>query len=149
MRPLRAARTPAAERDRGTISVMVAALAVSLVVLVGLVLDFGGRLRAIERADALAQEAARVGGQQLDVKKLRDGAGYQLDQATADAAARAYLAGRGGSVEITFPDPQTISVTLDTDYSTALLSVVRLTTLPVHGHGKATLVHGITEGSTG
>ncbi|KDN81638.1 hypothetical protein KCH_66000 [Kitasatospora cheerisanensis KCTC 2395] len=139
-------------RDRGSISVMVAVTAVSLVAVVGLVLDCGGRLRAVERADALAQEAARAGGQQLDIDALRAGQGYRFDRAAAERTATAYLRGHGIKGAIGFPRPedlQTFSVTVETDYPTALLGLVGITTLPVQGHGKATLVHGITEGKTG
>ncbi|RKE22588.1 pilus assembly protein TadG-related protein [Streptomyces sp. TLI_171] len=139
-------------RDRGSISVMVAITAVSLVVVVGLVLDFGGQLRAMERADALAQEAARIGGQQLDIDRLRAGQGYHFDRQAAEDAARDYLRSRGVNGDITFPDranTTTFSVACSTNYRTALLGVVNIDSLTVQGHGKATLVHGITEGTTG
>ncbi|MFJ1751362.1 TadE/TadG family type IV pilus assembly protein [Kitasatospora sp. NPDC088134] len=139
-------------RDRGSISVMVAITAVSLVAVVGLVLDFGGQLRTMERADALAQEAARIGGQQLDIDRLRAGQGYHFDRAAAEDAARGYLRAHGITGDITFPDSQnttTFSVDCTTRYRTALLGVVAIDTLTVQGHGKATLVHGITEGTTG
>ncbi len=139
-------------RDRGSISVMVAITAVSLVAVVGLVLDFGGQLRATERADAIAQEAARVAGQQLDIDRLRSGGGYQVDPAQARSAARAYLASQGVSGDVDFPkypDLSEISVTANSTYRTALLGAVGITSLSVQGHGKATLLHGITEGKTG
>ncbi|QKW22840.1 hypothetical protein HUT16_30450 [Kitasatospora sp. NA04385] len=131
---------------------MVAITAVSLVAVVGLVLDFGGQLRAVERADAVAQEAARVAGQQLDIDRLRSGGGYQVDPAQATSAARAYLASQGVSGDVDFPkypDLSEISVTTSTTYRTALLGAVGITSLSVQGHGKATLLHGITEGKTG
>ncbi|ROR37488.1 TadE/TadG family type IV pilus assembly protein [Kitasatospora cineracea] len=139
-------------RDRGSISVMVAITAVSLVAVVGLVLDFGGQLRAVERTDALAQEAARVAGQQLDIARLRAGDGYQVDAEQARSAARAYLAGQGVSGDVSFPeypDLSEVSVTVTSTYPTALLGLVGITSLSVQGHGKATLLHGITEGTTG
>ncbi|GAA2748201.1 hypothetical protein GCM10010440_47420 [Kitasatospora cinereorecta] len=135
--------------DDGAISVLVAITAAALVVLVGVVLDFGGRLRAIEQADARAQEAARVAGQQLDEKALRDGQGYRLRQDVAEQAAAAYLGRYGLTGAVSFPDPRTVTVTVDTQYRTALLGAVHLTTLPVHGHGKAALVHGVTEAENG
>ncbi|MFG2818217.1 hypothetical protein ACGFX4_02215 [Kitasatospora sp. NPDC048365] len=141
-------RSPEA-RDKGAISVLVAISAASLVVLVGVVLDFGGRLRAIENADARAQEAARFAGQQLDEKALRDGLGYRLVQSTARDAALTYLQRLGLRGNVNFPDPQTITVTVDTEYRTALLGAVRINTLSVHGHGKATLLHGVTEAENG
>lgn len=55
---------PAARRhgrgDRGGIAVFVAICTVVLLAIAGLVLDGGGKLRATERADALALEAARA-----------------------------------------------------------------------------------------
>ncbi|WP_371501041.1 hypothetical protein OG871_29795 [Kitasatospora sp. NBC_00374] len=135
--------------DRGAISTFVAITAASLVVLLGIVLDLGGRLRTMEQTDALAQEAARAAGQQLDRRALLEGRGYQVLQAEAEAAANAYLAGHHLTAHVEFPDPRTVAVRIDSTYDTKLLSLVKIDTLPVHGTGKAVLVHGVTEAENG
>ena len=48
-------------------SLFVIVLAVALLAAVGLVVDGGGKIRALERADETAREAARAGTQMLEV----------------------------------------------------------------------------------
>ncbi|WP_405010626.1 hypothetical protein [Kitasatospora sp. NBC_01539] len=136
--------------DDGALSVYIAICAAALLILVGIVLDLGGRLRAVERADARAQEAARVAVQQLDVDAVLSGKGYRiLDGPAADAAA-AYLRTYGLTAEtrlVVDGTVETVEVRATGTYTTALLGGVLpdFTHLEVHGFGKATLVHGITE----
>lgn len=133
--------------ERGTISVFVAVCASALVIVVGIVLDCGGRLQAVEQADARAEEAARVVGQQLDQSAVLQGRGYTIvqDRRLATDAADAYLSPYHLHGDVRFDDDHTVTVRIDTTYDTALLGVIAVTTLPVHGQGQATLVHGITE----
>jgi hypothetical protein len=145
----RRARTrPAA--DGGVVSIFVALCAVGMLVVIGIVVDCGGRLRAIERADAVAQEAARAGGQQIDIASALAGKPISVDPAAAQAAAHAYLAANGsrGSVSVD-PDGRTIRVTVDGQYGTAVLGVVGIGSMTVHGKGEASLVHGVEEAENG
>ncbi|WP_354643312.1 hypothetical protein [Kitasatospora camelliae] len=135
--------------DTGAVSTFVAVSAAALVILVGIVLDLGGRLRVIEQTDALAQEAARAGGQQLDEAALRDGRGYLVDEPRAREAVQAYLAGHHLTGEVDLHTPGVVSVTIDAHYDTSLLRLIRINTLPVRGTGKAVLVHGVTNEETG
>ncbi|MEV4611256.1 hypothetical protein AB0K43_01450 [Kitasatospora sp. NPDC049258] len=146
IRTIRAIRP--GRRDRGAISTFVAITAASLVILLGIVLDLGGRLRVMEQTDALAQEAARAAGQQLDRRALLEGR-YQVLPAEAQAAADAYLRPYNLTAHVEFPDPGTVVVRIDSEYHTKLLSLIRIDTLPVHGTGKAVLVHGVTEAENG
>ncbi|MFC6594819.1 hypothetical protein [Kitasatospora paranensis] len=138
--------------DGGALSLYVAVCAAALVILVGIVLDLGGRLRAVERADARAQEAARVASQQLDLDALLQGKGYRIagQQAAADAA-DAYLRSYNLTGQTRLVDDHTVEVRATGTYTTALLGAVLpdFTHLQVHGYGKATLVHGITEAENG
>ena len=88
--------------DRGSISILVVVLAVALLAAVGLVVDGGIKVRAIQRADEAAREAARAGSQMLDVPSAVRGDGVRVDPAGAARAARAYLAAAGvdGSVSV-------------------------------------------------
>ncbi|WP_346342020.1 pilus assembly protein TadG-related protein, partial [Streptomyces sp. SID2563] len=52
--------------DRGGIAVYSAIITVALLAVIGITVDGGGKLRATERADAIAMEAARAGGQAID-----------------------------------------------------------------------------------
>ncbi|GAA1167615.1 hypothetical protein F4556_001148 [Kitasatospora gansuensis] len=136
--------------DGGSIGVFVAICAAGLVLMIGVVLEAGGRLRAIETADAQAQEAARVIGQQLDETALLRGDGYLLarDVVAARSAADAYLAPSGLHAEVTFVGGRTVVVDIRAEYRTTLLGAISVRSLEVHGRGSATLVHGVKEAET-
>lgn len=130
--------------DRGGIAVFTAIVTVMLLGIIGLVLDGGGKLRATERADTVAMEAARAAGQALDPAAAITGADYRVDPQAATAAAEAYLhqAGMSGKVSIS-ADRTTITVTITETYATKFLPVVGIGSLPVTGHGNAKLLHGV------
>ncbi|MFJ8042035.1 hypothetical protein ACIRBX_16190 [Kitasatospora sp. NPDC096147] len=140
-------RTNGRRADEGSISIFVALCAVSLVVLVGIVLEAGGRLRAIENADALAQESARAVGQQLDEAALLSGRGYVLkgDLDAARKTADSYLEGKNVTADISFRGDQTVVVQIRTTYRTTLLGAFRVGELDVRGQGSAGLVHGVRQ----
>ncbi|WP_377272318.1 pilus assembly protein TadG-related protein [Peterkaempfera sp. SMS 1(5)a] len=143
-------RRSAARRDAGSISIFVALCAVGLLVVIGIVIDCGGRLRAVERADALAQEAARAAGQQLDPAAALSGGPLVVDPDAARAAAQKYLADNGVQGEaVVAPDGRSIHVTVDGEYDTALLGVISIGSMTVHGEGSAALVHGVGEAENG
>ncbi|BFV56016.1 hypothetical protein KCMC57_up11200 [Kitasatospora sp. CMC57] len=136
--------------DDGSIGLFVAICAAGLVLMIGVVLEAGGRLRAIETADARAQEAARVIGQQLDEAALLRGDGFLLarDVAAARGAADAYLQPYGLHAEVGFVGGRTVVVDIRASYRTTLLGAIAVRSLDVHGHGSATLVHGVKEAET-
>ncbi|MFJ6214199.1 hypothetical protein ACIQGZ_12820 [Streptomyces sp. NPDC092296] len=131
-------------------SIFVALCAVGLLAVLGIVIDCGGRLRAIERADALAQEAARAGGQQIDPASTMSGGPLTVDPEAARRAAKAYLTANGvrGSASVDAAG-RTIHVTVDGTYDTALLGVIGIGSMTVHGEGSASLVHGVGEAENG
>ncbi|MGW5355257.1 TadE/TadG family type IV pilus assembly protein [Streptomyces sp. NPDC004031] len=131
--------------DRGGIAVYTAIVTIALLGIVGLVLDGGGKLRATESADNIATEAARAAGQAVDPAAAITGSGVQVDPAAARAAADAFLrkAGVTGSVVSISADRTTITVTIHETYQTKFLTAVGITSLPVTGHGSATLLHGV------
>lgn len=130
--------------DRGGISVYVAICTVALLGIIGLVVDGAGKLRATERADAVAIEAARAAGQAIDGGQAVPGDAIVVDPDAARAAARSYLkqAGVPGAVSVS-ADGRTLTVTINTSYETKFLPVVGIGSMSVRGHGKAQLVHGI------
>ncbi|MFI9272686.1 hypothetical protein ACIGXM_18475 [Kitasatospora sp. NPDC052896] len=137
-------------RDRGTVSIFVALSAAMMLMFVGIVLDCGGRLRAIANADALAQEAARVGGQEIDQQALLTGRGLLINTAEGYAAANAYLRPYGLHADPPDGSPPaalatSITVVINTTYRTALLGLFDTPTLTVQGTGTATLVPGDEE----
>ncbi|MGW5063368.1 TadE/TadG family type IV pilus assembly protein [Streptomyces sp. NPDC004096] len=131
--------------DRGGVTVFVAVCVFALIGIIGLAVDGGSKMRATERADYVAGEAARAGGQAIDPADAITGTAIVVDPQAAAAAAHAYLssAGATGTVSVS-GDGRTLTVTVTGSYDTKFLSVVGISALPVTGHGKATLLHGVT-----
>ena len=131
--------------DRGGVTVFVAVCVIALIGIIGVAVDGGSKMRATERADFIAGEAARAGGQAIDPADAISGKAIVVEPQAAAAAAQSYLrsAGAVGTVSVS-GDGKTLTVTVNGTYDTKFLSVVGIGSLPVTGHGKATLLHGVT-----
>src|SRR5690348_12122181 len=131
--------------DTGGVTVFVAVCVIALIGIIGLAVDGGSKMRATERADYIAGEAARAGGQAIDPTDAITGKAIVVDPQAASAATQAYLrsAGATGTVSVS-GDGKTLTVTVTTTYDTKFLSVVGIGSLSVTGHAKATLLHGVT-----
>jgi Flp pilus assembly protein TadG len=136
--------------DRGGVTVFVTVCVIALIGIIGIAVDGGSKMRATERADYIAGEAARAGGQAIDPAGAISGKAIDVDPQAAAAAAQAYLrsAGATGTVSVS-GDGKTLTVTVTGTYDTKFLSVVGIGSLPVTGHGKATLLHGVTAPNEG
>lgn len=138
---VRADEHSAGRADRGSVSVLVAVLVPALLLLVALIVDGAGQLRAHARADALAAEAARAAQTALDTR----GVTITLDPAAAARAAIAYLhaAGQRGHVTVTGPDTVRVAATVTHPAAIGL-------TGPVHtATATATAKLGVGTTSTG
>ncbi|MFB7738457.1 TadE/TadG family type IV pilus assembly protein [Streptomyces sp. NPDC056112] len=131
--------------DAGGVTVFVAVCVIALIGIIGVAVDGGSKMRATERADYVAGEAARAGGQAIDPADAISGRAIVVDPQAAAAAAQAYLrsAGATGTVSVS-GDGKTLTVTVTGTYDTKFLSVVGIGSLSVTGHGKAVLLHGVT-----
>lgn len=137
--------------DRGGVTVFVAVCVIALIGIIGVAVDGGSRMRALERADFIAAEAARAGGQAIDPAQAITGEAIVVDPQDAVAAARAYLASAGATGTVTVSgDGTTLTVNITDTYDTTFLSVAGINSLAVTGHGEATLLYGVTapEGNT-
>ncbi|MFF1602468.1 TadE/TadG family type IV pilus assembly protein [Streptomyces mirabilis] len=136
---------PARWDDRGGVTVFVAVCVIALIGIIGVAVDGGSKMRAVERADYIAGEAARAGGQAIDPAEAITGKAIVVDPQDAQAAAQAYLrsAGATGTVSVS-GDGKTLNVTVTSTYDTKFLSAVGIGSLSVTGQGKATLLHGVT-----
>ena len=116
-----------------------------LLLLVGLIVDGGTKLRATQHADAVAAEAARSAGQMIDLPAAVAGDGAMVDIAGAVGAANAYLAASGvtGTVAVS-DDRARIVVTTTVQSPAVFLAVIGVPTLTVTGHAEVQLVHAIS-----
>ncbi|MFJ9752711.1 TadE/TadG family type IV pilus assembly protein [Streptomyces chartreusis] len=131
--------------DRGGITAFVAVCVVALLGIIGVAVDGGSKMRAVERADYIAGEAARAGGQAIDPAQAISGDAVVVDPQDAIAAARSYLnsVGATGTVSVS-GDGKKLTVTVNDAYDTTFLSAVGIGSLTVTGHGEATLLYGVT-----
>ncbi|GIH07028.1 hypothetical protein Rhe02_50950 [Rhizocola hellebori] len=89
-------------RDSGKVTIFFAIIAPAWVAMLGLVIVGGGRIRAFQRADNVAAEAARAAGSAIETGAAISGGAKVIDPARARTAALDYLnaAGATGSVTV-------------------------------------------------
>jgi hypothetical protein len=121
--------------DEGSISVIAAVLVPALVLILALVVDGSGKMRAMSRADALAAEAARAAETAVDTRGTTVG----IDVNTAVATARSYLQSAGFPGEVTVANARTVNVTVTVDEP----AVIGLLGSHYHATGTATAELGV------
>jgi hypothetical protein len=132
--------------DEGSITLFFCVASAGLLALIGLVVDGGAKVRALENADRLAAEAGRAGGQSINVAAAITGSMPVVDPNRAVKAAQAYLqaAGASGTARVVNGGRQLV-VDVTTSSPTIFLGIVGINTFTVHGSATVTLVRGITE----
>jgi hypothetical protein len=128
-------------RDEGRIALLVIVLTLAVLAMIGLSVDGGGKVRALERADNLAGEAARAAGQAILGPQAIQGGDKVVDPAAALAAAQNYLTAAGvtGTVTVS-PDRKHVTVTVTIIYTTVFLGLVGIDTLTATRQATAVLV---------
>lgn len=132
------------EPDRGSLTLMLAVLAVALLALAGLVIDGGRKLNQSASAYAIAQEAARAGAGMVDRSAAYRSGTFRVDQGQALAAARAYLASAGYRGSVSADGTEKIKVTVTVTGKTLVLSLIGIDTMTSTGSAVASLVSGVT-----
>ena len=139
------------DAQRGTLSVFVAIVFTGLVLVIGLVVDSGGRLDAGVNADEYANEAARAGVQRINTADAIAGTSIQVNcnkRTGAPAAVKVYLAQVGMAASKIVCTATTVEVTVQTSYRTKVLSIVGIDSFPITVSGTATLVTGQQQPNT-
>lgn len=133
-----------ARPDSGAITLFVAVMAVALFAAVGLVVDAGGRVHAIQVARRAAGEAARAAGEVLDAPTVIGGSRPLPDTGGAARAARSFLAAADieGRVTVT---GRTVHVATQVVYEPVFLSIIGLGPMTLTAESEATPTNGITE----
>jgi uncharacterized membrane protein len=127
----------------GSVTVMVAILAMALLLFVGLVYDGGRILTAKRRAINTAEQAARAGAQEVSIASVRAGGPHRLDPPAARAAALTYLsqAGYSGTARV-----RADSIDVDVAWSQPMI-ILHLVGVGTPGgtvSASARSVHGVT-----
>ena len=129
--------------DSGGITPMVATFILVIFMALGISVDGSGMLRARHRADDIAAEAARAGGQALDLPRAITGEADEIDPAAARAAALAYLDHADVHGTVVVPNGgQTITVTVTIPYEPIFLGLIGLGPWNETGTATATLLTG-------
>ena len=133
--------------DEGSITLFVCVAALGLLLLAGLVVDGGEKVRALQRADRLAAEAGRVGGQAIDVRAAIPGDVPRVDPAQAVRTSQAYLTAQGASGTARVTDAgRALVVDVTVSSPTVVLGLIGVNSLTVHGESTVRLVRGVTRG---
>ena len=114
---------PRPDSERGSVSLWAVLVAFCLTVIVGIAVDFSGQAVAEQQARSIAFEAARTGGQQVNLDQVIRGGQTRTD---SDRAA--------GTVTVT---ADTVTVRVVDTYECVFLSVIGITSLPVSGQASA------------
>ncbi|MFD6731393.1 TadE/TadG family type IV pilus assembly protein [Micromonospora aurantiaca] len=110
--------------DDGRVTVWFAVLVPAFLALIGLVVDGGAKVRAYQRADNIAAEAARAGGQAIKAGQAIDGGNKEIEPSVAADAVRAYLDDLDGVTgSVTVDGAQQLTVTVTVTYNPILLDL--------------------------
>lgn len=96
--------------ERGSVSPMFAVLLVVAVAMTALVVDGGRKLGAAAEARAIADNAARVGAQFVDVDEWRNTGEARIDMGEATGAIDSYMGIQGVSDYVIQPGPDAESI---------------------------------------
>jgi Flp pilus assembly protein TadG len=119
-----------------------------LLAFAGLVVDAGTKLDDYQNAAAYAQEAARAGADQINLSQAYSSSRFVINQGSAIAAARAYLAAIPDAARVsgtvTPLGANSIRVTVTVTSPTRILSIIGIDSVSSTSTATATLVSGVT-----
>lgn len=127
--------------ERGSLTPGIAVLVVGLLLVVGLVVDGGRQLNALDQAGDVAAQAAHAAGQQLDLDRYGAGSGVGVNPQGAVNAAQSVLtaAGATGTVNTT---GDRIQINTTITKPTAFLSLIGITSITGTGEAEVRLAIG-------
>lgn len=129
--------------ERGSISIWLALSSLVMMILVGLTVDLGGQVHAKQRAQNIAAEAARAGGEQVQAAPAIEGTYVAVDTVAARNAAEQYLTAAGVTGTVTITGGDTITVDVKDTYRPKFLSVIGMGDLTVTSHASARLIRSL------
>jgi len=138
MRRLRQFHRELLSDDTGSASVAFVLIVVTLVVVIGLVVDSAGKYQMAEQAQQVASSAARAATNSISGDTVRVGE-LTMDPEKAVQAGQAYIAAAGMEGTVTV-NGQVVTVEVTTTYSTRFLSLIGITSLPASGQAAAQLI---------
>jgi hypothetical protein len=136
---------PGQDGERGSLTLMLAAVFVGLLAMVGIVIDGGTKLDAAENAAAFAQEAARAGAGMVNQARVYSTGSFAVERGQALAAARQYLVTVGvQDFTVATVGADSIRVRVTVTEPTRVLSIIGIDTMTSTSSATASLVAGVT-----
>lgn len=132
------------DSERGSLTLLLLVLFVSLLALAGIVVDGGAKLDAAENAAAAAQEAARAGAGTVNQAKAYSTGSFAVERSQALNAAQQYLATAGYQGVATSVGAESIQVTVTVTEPTRILSIIGIDSITATSSATAQLVTGVT-----
>lgn len=128
--------------ERGSVQLFLILTVVTLVVVVGLVVDGGGKVQLATDAQHVASSAARAATNAISAETVA-GHALSIDALLATQVAEDYIenAGMTGTVSV---DGATITVTTEAVYGTRFVSLIGIRALSVTGTATASLIDNPT-----
>lgn len=123
--------------EQGSVTVWMLLSVVAFVAIVGISVDLGGRMYALQRVQDIAAEAARAGTQQVDQANAMRGRTPQVDPAKARTAALEYIAAAGYAGTATVTSGNVLRVSVQGTHTPMFLTAATAT---VSGEAEARLV---------
>ncbi len=130
-------RAGSIDPEQGSISVMAILIAATVLIMMGVAVDVSGHVHAMQEARSVAREAARAGGQEVNVPAAIRGQGAKANPGEAAVAAQAYLSATGTPGSVTVTGPNTIRVDVNSTYQTRFLSVIGISSMSSTGQAEA------------
>ena len=131
------------DRERGSVSIWFATASFVMVLLVGLAVDLTGQVHAQQSTRAVAAQAARAGGQQLNAPQAVRGLGATANPVMAVRAAQTYLAASEVSGTASVVGGDTLIVNTSDTYEPRFLSIIGLAGMTVTGHAEARIARAV------
>lgn len=132
--------------ERGSTTLFFVVIGMAMFLVIGLVVDGGGKIRALQKADSVAAQAARAGGQEIQNGEAVRGDGTIIDPMQAKQAAQQYLdaAGVTGTVEIL--NGTRLVVRTTTHYNPVFLGLAGVGEMTTKGEAEVRLARGLDGG---
>lgn len=135
------------DSERGSVTLFVVVAVAGLLAMAGLAVDGGGKVRAVQRADRVAAEAARAAGQAIDAPAAILGAVPTVSSADAVAAGLRYLQAAGAIGTVHAVDGgRAVEVRVTEDQPTVFLGLIGVNEITVTGSAQVALVRGVSVG---
>lgn len=133
--------------ERGSLSAYFISATLAVIPLVGLVVDGGGQVRATQRADLVADEAARGAGQMVNASDAIKGDRIVLGPRSVEAA-REYVQAQGLEVDSVVIEPGAREITVRTrsTYEPIFLGAIGLGPWTVEGESTASVTQTDLDG---